>query len=199
MEVYKYPVQDDAVLLGACKKILSCFSKTCNEAVWGDLGVEPLALRRAKSKVVWYSKLLGKNKNSYCRQIFDKEWGKCKLRGRRRKQWKKCVMDIISDMRLTVSSLDSKDALTNIDKVYMGYVTSNLHASMCEKNKLRVYRELKEVFECKKYLYRVPDISSKLLFRFRSGTHGLNEELGRHITRNVSVKLVFFVTVTVSQ
>ena len=60
-------------------------------------------------------------------------------------------MDIISDMRLKVSSLDSKEALTNIDKVYMDYVTSNLHASMCEKNKLRVYRELKEVFECKKY------------------------------------------------
>ena len=49
-------------------------------------------------------------------------------------------MDIISDMRLTVSSLDSKEALTNIDKVYMDYVTSNLHACMCEKNKLRVYR-----------------------------------------------------------
>ena len=181
----------DAVLLGACKKILSCSSKTCNEAVWGDLGVEPLALRRARSKVVWYSKLLGKDKNSYCRQIFDKEWGKCKLQGRRRKQWKKCVMDIISDMRLTVSSLDSKEALTNIDKVYMDYVTSNLHASMCEKNKLRVYRELKEVFECKKYLYGVPDMGSKLLFRFRSGTHGLNEELGRHITRNVSKACVF--------
>ena len=140
----------DAVLLGACKKILSCSSKTCSEAVWGDLGVEPLALRRAKSKVVWYSKLLGKDKNSYCRQVFNKECGKCKLRGRRRRQWKNCVMDIISDMRLTVSSLDSKEALTNIDKVYMDYVTSNLHASMCEKNKLRVYRELKEVFECKK-------------------------------------------------
>ena len=91
----------------------------------------------------------------------------------------------------TVSSLDSKEALTNIDKVYMDYVTSNLHASMCEKNKLRVYRELKEVFECKKYLYGVPDMGSKLLFRFRSGTHGLNEELGRHITRNVSKACVF--------
>ena len=98
---------------------------------------------------------------------------KCKLRGRRRKQWKKCVMDIISDMKLTVSSLDSKEALTNIDKVYMDYVTSNLHAGMCEKNRLRVYRELKEVFECKKYLYGVPDMGSKLLFRFRSGTHGI--------------------------
>ena len=87
--------------------------------------------------------------------------------------------------------MDSKEALTNIDKVYMDYITSNLHASMCEKNKLRVYRELKEVFECKKYLYGVPDMGSKLLFRFRSGTHGLNEELGRHITRNVSKACVF--------
>ena len=69
----------DAVLFGVCKKILSCSSKTCNEAVWGDFGVESLALRRAKSKVVWYSKLLGKDKNSYRRQIFDKEWGKCKF------------------------------------------------------------------------------------------------------------------------
>ena len=99
----------------------------------------------------------------------------------------KCVMD----MRLTVSSLDSKEALTNIDKVYMDYVTSNLHAGMCEKNKLRVYRELKEVFECKKYLYGPPDMGSKLLFRFRSGTHWLNEELGRYITRYISKSLCF--------
>ena len=29
-------------------------------------------------------------------------------------------------------------------------------------------------------------MGSKLLFRFRSGTHGLNEELGRRSTRNSS-------------
>ena len=33
-------------------------------------------------------------------------------------------------------------------------------------------------------------MGSKLLFRFRSGTHVLNEELGRHSTRNRSI--VFF-------
>ena len=40
-------------------------------------------------------------------------------------------------------------------------------------------------------------MGSKFLFRFRSGTHGLNEELGRHSTRN-STKLVFFVSVSAS-
>ena len=31
-----------------------------------------------------------------------------------------------------------------------------------------------------KYLHGVSDAGSKLLFKFRSGTHSLNEELGRH-------------------
>ena len=41
----------------------------------------------------------------------------------------------------------------------------------------------KEV-EFKKYLHGVSDAGIKLLFKFRSGTHGLNEELGRHRGRN---------------
>ena len=32
----------DAVLLAACKNILFWSSKTCSEAVWADLGIEPL-------------------------------------------------------------------------------------------------------------------------------------------------------------
>ena len=32
--------------------------------------------------------------------------------------------------------------------------------------------------EFKKYLHGVADAGSRLLFKFRSGTHGLNEELG---------------------
>ena len=35
-------------------------------------------------------------------------------------------------------------------------------------------------------------MGSKLLFRFRSGTDRLNEELGRHNTRNSSKACFFF-------
>ena len=64
----------------------------------------------------------------------------------------------------------------NVPKIKLSYphFYQVQYSGMCEKNKLRVYRELKEVFECKKYLYGVPDMGYKLLFRFRSGTHGLN-------------------------
>ena len=34
--------------------------------------------------------------------------------------------------------------------------------------------------EFKKYLRGVGDAGTRLLFKFRSGTYGLNEELGRH-------------------
>ena len=37
----------------------------------------------------------------------------------------------------------------------------------------------KEV-EFKGYLHGVGDAGTRLLFEFTSGTHGLNEELGRH-------------------
>ena len=100
-------------------------------------------------------------------------------------------------MNLSSTSLGSKEAVSCINNAFKNFVKSSSHCGMCKKNKLRVYRELKEDFECKKYLHGVSDMGSKLLFRFRSGTHGLNEELGRHSTRNNS-KTCFFVSVSVS-
>ena len=54
------------------------------------------------------------------------------------------------DMDLTSSSLGSKQALSCMNNSFKKFVASRLDSGMC---KLRVYRELKEDFECKKYLY----------------------------------------------
>ena len=40
-------------------------------------------------------------------------------------------------------------------------------------------RHYSKVVEFKKYLHGASDAASRLTFKFRSGTHGLNEELGR--------------------
>ena len=45
---------------------------------------------------------------------------------------------------------------------------------------LTLYKTFGKVVEFKKYLHGPGDAGSRLLFKFRSGTHGLNEELGRH-------------------
>ena len=94
-------------------------------------------------------------------------------------------------MDLTSTSLGCKETVSRKNNAFKNFVISRMHSGMCKKSKLRVYRELKEDFECKKYLHRVSDMGSKLLFRFRSGTHGLNEELVDIVLETV-VQLVFF-------
>ena len=41
----------ESIILGGAKKILGCSSKTCNEAVWGDMGLES---RRDRAKLKWW-------------------------------------------------------------------------------------------------------------------------------------------------
>ena len=43
-----------------------------------------------------------------------------------------------------------------------------------------LYRTFCKAVEFKAYLHGACDAGSRLMFKFRSGTHGLNEELGRH-------------------
>ena len=43
-----------------------------------------------------------------------------------------------------------------------------------------MYKRFVKQSELKKYLHGFCDAGTRLLFKFRSGTHGLNEELGRH-------------------
>ena len=54
------------------------------------------------------------------------------------------------------------------------------------KSKLRVYKELKRGVGLEEYLRYVKGPPSRLFFKFRSGTHGLFEELGRHAKRGGS-------------
>ena len=47
-------------------------------------------------------------------------------------------------------------------------------------NSIDMYKRFRKEVEFKRYLHGVGDAGTRLLFKFRSGTHGLNEELGRH-------------------
>ena len=52
---------------------------------------------------------------------------------------------------------------------------------LIRKFKLDIYKRFGKSVEFKTYLHGVCDTGSRLLLiKFRSGTHGLNEELGRH-------------------
>ena len=66
-----------------------------------------------KSNLVF--EIVKEGKDSFYKEVFDQEWNKCQTPSTRRKQWKKCVSDIINDMDLTSLSVCSKEALSYIN------------------------------------------------------------------------------------
>ena len=60
----------ESILLGGAKKIVGCSSKTCNEAVWGDMGLETLKSRRDREKLKWWYKvrITGTQKTAYSQE-----------------------------------------------------------------------------------------------------------------------------------
>ena len=74
-------------------------------------------------------------------------------------------------------------------KSFMACIEDDLREREAEegldsKVKLDLYRRLGGKREFKKYLHGRSDEGARLLFKFRSRTHGLNEELGRHSDRD---------------
>ena len=47
----------ESIILDGAKRILGCSSKTCNEAVRGDMGLDTLQSRRDRANLKWWYKL----------------------------------------------------------------------------------------------------------------------------------------------
>ena len=62
------------IILGGAKRILRCSSKTCNEAVRGDMGLEILKSRRDRAKLKWWYKLATMPEDRFPKQLFSQEW-----------------------------------------------------------------------------------------------------------------------------
>ena len=125
----------------------------------------------------------------YPKQLFSQEWNVKPHRGRQRKTWSKLIDDIFLSL-----GLDKCEWLEDIERedsslaAFMSCVEECISERECRKFeeglnnkvKLAMYKMFGKNVEFKKYLHGVSDAGTRLLFKFRSGTHGLNEELGRH-------------------
>ena len=57
----------ESVMIGGAKRILGCSSRTCNEAVRGDMGLDSLQGRRDKAKLKWWYKVATMPEHRYSR------------------------------------------------------------------------------------------------------------------------------------
>ena len=72
----------ESIILGGAKRILGCSSKTCNEAVRGDMGLETLKSRRDRAMLKWWYKLATMPEDRFPKQLFSQEWDQKPRRGR---------------------------------------------------------------------------------------------------------------------
>ena len=107
-------------------------------------------------------------------------------RGRQRKPWNKYVDELFD-----VLGLPKGELLDDIRKGQcpLSLFLSNVNECVSNRenkeyveglNSLGLYKAFGKEVEFKRYLHGVRDAGARLLFKFRSGTHGLNEELCRH-------------------
>ena len=101
----------ESVMTGGAKRILGCSSRTCNEAVRGDMGLDSLQGRRDKAKLKWWYKVATMPEHRYSRKLFVQEWNVKPHRGRKRKYWCKVVDHLFSSL-----GLDKAEWLEDIRK-----------------------------------------------------------------------------------
>ena len=94
-------------MIGGAKRILGCSSRTCNEAVRGDKGLDSLQGRRDKAKLKWWYKVATMPEHRYSRKLFVQEWNVCT----QRKYWCKVVDILFSSL-----GLDKAEWLEDIPK-----------------------------------------------------------------------------------
>ena len=166
----------ESIQLRACKYILGCSITTCDEPVLTDLGLETLKYRRDFRKLKWHYKIKRMNDERLPFKLLANEWDKVKSKGRPRKCWLAHVNSLKKELDLQDKILKIKPIKEALER----RECEEFEMALRHKSKLRVYKELKRGVGFEDYLKYVKGPSSRLFFKFRSGTHGLFEELGRH-------------------
>ena len=172
----------ESIQLRACKYILGCSVTTCDEPVLADLGLETLKYRRVFRKLKWYYKIKRMNEERLPLKLITNEWDKVKTKGRPRKCWLAHINSLKKELNLQDKVLEIKQ----VKEALVKRECEEFEMALKHKSKLRVYKELKRGVGCEEYLKYVQGPPSRLFFKFRSGTHGLFEELGRHAKRDGS-------------
>ena len=172
----------ESIQLRACKYILGCSMTTCDEPVLADLGLEALKYRIDFRKLKWHYKIKLMNDERLPFKLLANEWDKVKSKGRPRKCWLAHVNPLRKELDLQDKILERKLIKEALDR----RECEEFEMALRHKSKLRVYKELKRGVGLEEYLRYVKGPPSRLFFKFRSGTHGLFEELGRHAKRDGS-------------
>ena len=131
----------ESIILDGAKRILGCSSKSCNEAVRGDMGLGTLQSHSYRAKLKWWYKLATLPEDRYPKQLFNQEWNIKPRRGRQRKVWSRMVDDIFKSLDIDKSEWleaikhgDSSSAsfMASVEECISDLFSDNIHScSVC--------------------------------------------------------------------
>ena len=143
--------------------------------------------RKDRAKLKWWYKLATLPEDP--KQLFNLELNIKLHRGRQRNVWSRMMDDFFKSLYIDkiewledIKHVESSSAsfLACVEECISERESMRFEERLNTKVKLDIYKRFSKSVEFKKYLHGVCDAGSRLLFKFRSGTNVLNEELGRH-------------------
>ena len=173
----------ESVQIQAAGKWLACSSKTTREVIWGDLGLEPLKVRREIGKLKEWGKMCAMGEERLEKVVWNL---RCRFPGRRR-SWDSVTWECIQkyDLREEADLLMGGELelgeweIAVRRKCKEGVVKAWREGVGC-KSKLRRYERVKEGrWGLEEWMLGEWSKDKKLKFRWRSGSCGLNEDMGR--------------------
>ena len=90
----------------------------------------------------------------------------------------------IDSQEILVEDYNVNLFLETVDEALRNREYTDFNDGLNSKVKLSLYKSFCKEIEFKNYLQGVGDPGTRLMFKFRSGTNGMNEELGRHRGKN---------------
>ena len=148
---------------------IRCSSKTCNEAVRRDMGLDTLQSRRDRAKLKWWYKIATLPEDRYPKQLFNQEWNTKPRRGRQRKVWSRIVDDLFKSLDIDkgewledIERGDSSSAsfLACVEECISERESRRFEEGLNTKVKLDIYKWFGKSVEFKKYLHGVCDAGS---------------------------------------
>ena len=126
----------ESIILDGAKRILGCSSKTCNEAVRGDMGLDTLQSRRDRAKLKSWYKLATLPEDRYPKQLFNQEWNIKPRRGRQRKVWSRIVDDLFKSLDInSIYVMLEIDFYLSLGRVYMHGLNEELGSNRGREGK----------------------------------------------------------------
>ena len=171
-----------------CRRILQVHSKTVNLGVYGDLGRVPIFLDQAIHAVKYFYHLILSDENRILKSFYRIVE---KLDNSKLVKFARTMHDIIG---ISIP-FNAKHASRNIRcirkylynefQVYWREMSSTDFAKgKTGNNKLRSYREYKNIFKTEKYIQLCDPVARKHIAQIRLSAHKLNIESGRYNAHN---------------